>query len=199
MSSVEAAFEQNARKFADVAEKVEKATAAKRAERQEERRAFKEELRRDAKQGTTDKLLAGDLAQDSDDPRDFVLTQERIDHIRAEITMKTLLKAYEKDDWSVAGTIQYLWFPENDIRKMEVREGNPPADQDRPKHMQRMQLVMDHKAAPAELHHLMQATAKKMRDIHKKQLQGGNKIRRALQENHRLGVALRNKLGVVRG
>lgn len=197
--SVEAAFEQNARKFADVAEKVEKATQAKRAERQEERRAHKDALRRDDAKGGTDDLLAGDLAQDSEDPRDFVLTQERIDHIRAQTTMKTLLKAYETGLWDVASKVQYLWFPENDIRKLEVREGNPPADQDRPAHLRRLQLVMDHKSAPAELHHLMQATAKKLKDIHKKQLQGGNKIRRALQENHKLGVALRNKLGVVRG
>jgi len=192
-------FERHAGKLPDLRDKLA-LSLVDRLERADQRRAERLAREEDDRKGTTQALIDGfDPSVDLDDPREHCITQERVDVIRARVTMETLLDAYRHNDFEVVNTLQYLWFPENDIRKIEVRTGNPPAEQDRPEHLRRIHLVMDHAHAPAELRLLVQEAAAGMRRVHKKQLKSGNRLRRTLQDNHALGIALRSKLGVKHG
>lgn len=42
--------------------------------------------------------------------------------------------------------VLHLWFPEDDIRVYELRDGNPPADSRRPRHLKGLKLEVDAKA-----------------------------------------------------
>ena len=40
-------------------------------------------------------------------------------------------------------TVWHMWFPEDNVNNHAIRVGNPPADQDRPKYLRRLNLVID--------------------------------------------------------
>lgn len=40
-------------------------------------------------------------------------------------------------------TVKHLWFPEDNVNHYHLRNGNPPAAQERPRHMRRMKLEVD--------------------------------------------------------
>lgn len=40
-------------------------------------------------------------------------------------------------------TIRHLWFPENNVNNIHLREGRPPPDSERPKHMRGFEIVVD--------------------------------------------------------
>ncbi len=44
--------------------------------------------------------------------------------------------------------VRHLWFPGDDTQKYALRDGNPPHDKDRPKHLRGFDLVVDPTQAP---------------------------------------------------
>ncbi len=38
---------------------------------------------------------------------------------------------------------KHLWFPDDNVLNLQLRDGNPPADQDRPKHLRGLSLAVD--------------------------------------------------------
>ena len=38
---------------------------------------------------------------------------------------------------------RHVWFPEDNVNSYELRDGNPPSDTDRPKHLRRYKLALD--------------------------------------------------------
>ena len=51
--------------------------------------------------------------------------------------------------------VRYLWFPEDNVNRYELREGNPPSDTDRPKHMRGFRLECDIESIPEGVHKLL--------------------------------------------
>lgn len=73
------------------------------------------------------------------------VTQEEVD-LRALLVCKAIVatnrllhRSRQEPRWHV----RHLWFPENDARVYELRDGNPPADSERPDHLRRIDLVVD--------------------------------------------------------
>ena len=65
------------------------------------------------------------------DPRYRKLNQQVIDIVRLRVDVARKQQAVI--DQNRILTKKYLWFPKNDCDKYELRDGNPPADVDRPK------------------------------------------------------------------
>lgn len=200
MESVEEVFERHAPKAAELKERIEKHVALERPVREEMHKADKAAVAKDDREGTTEGLLAGDKpGVDMLDPREHCITQERVDHIRAKTTMNTIFDAYVHKDFSVYRQVQHLWFSKDDIRGVAVRDGNPPADVDRPPHLRGVQLVMDYPTAPEPLRHLLRDAAKAFRQRATKKMTPSQRLRRAFQRDARLGEALKAKLGIPHG
>ncbi len=73
------------------------------------------------------------------------LNQNKVDEVRLRV-----IRAYVQTnmEWLQEGREidkkpKHLWFPDNDVNKYELREGNAPADQDRPKHLRGLKLHVD--------------------------------------------------------
>ncbi len=76
---------------------------------------------------------------------DKTLSQGKIDEVRLRV-----IRAYAQTNvkWIAEGgepdkKPKHLWFPGNDVNVYEMREGNAPADQDRPKHLRGYKLHVD--------------------------------------------------------
>lgn len=78
-------------------------------------------------------------------PDGWALNQFKVDLIRLRVlraharTQQIEVAKGRGADWGV----KYLWFPEDDMRAYEARDGNPPPDAERPKHMRGLNLVID--------------------------------------------------------
>jgi hypothetical protein len=51
--------------------------------------------------------------------------------------------------------VKHLWFPENNVNHYELREGNPPGDSQRPKHMRRFRIEIDILCIPESIQKLL--------------------------------------------
>lgn len=89
-----------------------------------------------------DPMEADDVLEDLEDWR---LTQQHIDVIRLRVmsawakTQTNFLAQGHAVDWNY----KHLWFPENDLRIYEMRDGNAPPDSSRPQHLRGMELAID--------------------------------------------------------
>ena len=54
-------------------------------------------------------------------------------------SLLTEAKAGKEPDMSV----RHLWFPEDNVNHYELRDGNPPGDSGRPKHMRGYRIELD--------------------------------------------------------
>jgi hypothetical protein len=191
-------LERHLKKAGQYSGRVNARSMLRRQEQREERLFRKKQRALDDKLGTTDGLVRP-VWLDSEDPRDRVVTQEKVDEVRANVTMRTLVGTYRRlesvDKWPV----QYLWYATDDMCKVEIRDGNPPADRDRPKHLKGVQLVLDYDNAPEVLKRLCMETAKALNNQHAKLREGTNPIKRALQDDQILARVLKDKLGAIRG
>jgi hypothetical protein len=81
----------------------------------------------------------------SQDPREHHLTQWRVDLVRLRVLRELAQRALARIecDKPVDWSIKHLWFPADDDRIYELRSGNPPSDDDRPKHLRRINLHID--------------------------------------------------------
>ena len=80
------------------------------------------------------------------------LSQARIDIERFHAGRATLAAYNRKMDRGEAVDIDqryHLWFPTDDVQVYQLRPGNAPADQDRPRHMQGYTLAVDPLCPPA--------------------------------------------------
>lgn len=107
--------------------------AQRRARMAEEARATPEDLSALQKE-------AG-LAGPETDPRQWTVTQERVDKKRARIQFNIAVEAAKRG--TREAPVQHVWFPENTMRKSELRDGNPPSDTDRPRHLRGLRLAID--------------------------------------------------------
>lgn len=64
-----------------------------------------------------------------------------INRIRARVIASCLITAVE--DGVRKPPVRHLWFPEPRLTKRELRDGNPPADVDRPPWLKGVYLVVD--------------------------------------------------------
>lgn len=78
---------------------------------------------------------------DPNDPRAWTVTQERVDKKRARVQFNIAVEAAKRK--TREAPVRHLWFPENTVRKSELRDGNPPSDTDRPVHLRGLKLVID--------------------------------------------------------
>ena len=69
------------------------------------------------------------------------LTRRGIEKVRIRVTLACLVTAVEKKQRKPP--VRHLWFPEDNLNKYSLRDGNPPADVDRPKHLKGHHLVID--------------------------------------------------------
>jgi len=74
------------------------------------------------------------------------LSQQQIDYVRyralQSIITVELCKAMEGEDPDLEARY-HLWFPEDNVNHYLLRDGNPPADIDRPKHLRGYRLELD--------------------------------------------------------
>jgi hypothetical protein len=75
------------------------------------------------------------------------LSQLEIDVVRFRVLSSMVtqhLRAMQNDPgYDPDFAVRHLWFPENDVNHYELREGNPPAVRDRPKHLRSYELELD--------------------------------------------------------
>lgn len=74
------------------------------------------------------------------------LSQERIDVVRMKHCYSLLTKivdAMEKGLLVDKHVYQHVWFPENNVNHRAIRDGLPPPDSERPKHLRGFDLVVD--------------------------------------------------------
>lgn len=69
--------------------------------------------------------------------------QEFIDLIRARATLTAMGVMWRRPHLAGLFGIQHIWVPENNRDKYQIRDGNAPADQDRPKHLRGLHLWVD--------------------------------------------------------
>lgn len=77
------------------------------------------------------------------------LTPRGIEHTRIRVTLACLISAVEKGVRKPR--VRHLWFPQDNVNRYELRDGNPPADVDRPKHLRGQSLVIDIGVIPADV------------------------------------------------
>jgi len=70
-----------------------------------------------------------------------MLTQAQVDKVRTRVVVACLISAVEQGKRKLP--VKHLWFPEARDTRYELRAGNAPADQDRPKHLRRLHLAID--------------------------------------------------------
>jgi len=81
-------------------------------------------------------------------------TQNAIDEILSRVLVRILVSEAQRgtpDEARRRMKVQHLWFPAPQLDRYELREGNPPADADRPKWLKRKNLVIDLAAIPVDL------------------------------------------------
>lgn len=69
------------------------------------------------------------------------VTRRGIEKARIRVTLACLVTAVEQGVRKPP--VRHLWWPEDNINKYALRDGNPPADVDRPKHLRGQHLVID--------------------------------------------------------
>lgn len=88
------------------------------------------------------------------------LSQPRIDAVRLGVMKQFVDNAYacmnEKRDYAQYLRVHHLWFPTNNINDRELRQGNPPSDYGRPKHMRGFDIVIDICEWPPKIKALLQ-------------------------------------------
>lgn len=92
-------------------------------------------------------------------PGEYVpLSQWEIDVVRMRV-IKTSVDRYIEEvkqgmppNWGV----KHLWFPENNVNHYQLREGNPPGDSQRPKHMRRFRIEIDILNIPETIQELLE-------------------------------------------
>jgi hypothetical protein len=189
--SIESIAARLGKKAEAVSERVNANRAQRRAEAREQRLFDKRKRQKmEAKAASTPVI--------SEDPRERTLTQDRVDTMRAEVTMRTLINVFRRNEDYKEFPQQYLWFPRDDIAAVEIRYGNPPADQDRPKHLQRLHLVLDYQNAPQPLVELCRQAGKKLSGMHRVS-RGKDPIRETLEDNHLLAQMMKHKYGIKHG
>lgn len=82
-------------------------------------------------------------------PRRQPITRKNLEQTRIRVTFACLLAAVEKGQRKLP--VRHLWFPEDNANKYSLRDGNPPADVDRPKHLKGRRLVIDLGVIPREV------------------------------------------------
>lgn len=98
------------------------------------------------------------------------LSQREIDFVRMRV-ISSLIEEYlawlqggdDKDGSPVS--VRHLWFPENNVNSYELRDGNPPPDADRPKHMRRFRLECDIEDIPRAVHNLIKEAESVKREM----------------------------------
>jgi hypothetical protein len=70
-----------------------------------------------------------------------MLTQAQVDKVRTRVVVALLISAVEARQRKVP--VKHLWFPEKRDTKYELRNGNAPADSDRPRHLRGLHLAVD--------------------------------------------------------
>lgn len=78
-------------------------------------------------------------------------SQEAIDLVRIRVMGVIVAQAVAKGWESTVKGVRHLWFPEPNTQNRLLRDGNPPADCDRPKHLRGMNLVIDLDDIPPEV------------------------------------------------
>ena len=85
------------------------------------------------------------------------LDQWEIDCVRMRVLSSIVnlaVKSAQKGHaWDLS--VRHLWFPENEVNIYQVRDGNPPADRDRPKHLRGYRLEVDPLSPPQAMLDLM--------------------------------------------
>lgn len=79
-------------------------------------------------------------------PGEYIpLNQWEIDCARIRVINALIQRMYDdaRKGAKVELTPCHLWFPDDNANKYQLRTGNPPADVDRPKHLQRFRLEID--------------------------------------------------------
>lgn len=74
------------------------------------------------------------------------LNQERVDVVRMYVLracIGTCLKMVQHKQPSNVRAIRHLWFTNDNINEYELRDGNPPPDSKRPKHLRGLSLEID--------------------------------------------------------
>lgn len=82
------------------------------------------------------------------------LSQWEIDVVRMRVIKARVdHMVFMKMNHNVAPDLKtkHLWFPEDNVNIYELREGNPPADKDRPKHMRGLRLEIDVENLPPRI------------------------------------------------
>lgn len=87
------------------------------------------------------------------------LSQREIDFVRMRV-ISVLIEAYlvwlnGRDTHDSPVAVHYLWFPEDNVNHYELRDGNPPSDADRPKHLRGFRLECDIEEIPRAVHDLI--------------------------------------------
>lgn len=69
------------------------------------------------------------------------VTRRGVEKARIRVTFACLISAVERGERHPP--VRHLWFPEDRISLYHLRDGNPPADQDRPPHLRGHRLAID--------------------------------------------------------
>jgi hypothetical protein len=75
-----------------------------------------------------------------------ILYQKGIDVVRMrvlKVIIDNAILLLHKGSTKIDLRVKHLWFPENNLNIYELREGNPPPDSERPKHMRGFRLELD--------------------------------------------------------
>lgn len=83
------------------------------------------------------------------------MRQEEVDAVRFNALAYKVHSLLQKRG-VLRGSVQHVWFPEDSTKRYEIREGNPPADQDRPTHLQRLRLEVDSTLIPKHVREVLE-------------------------------------------
>lgn len=95
-------------------------------------------------------------------PRDTFVHQATVDAVRLRVlkawivTQKERIEFGQRPDFGV----KHLWFETNNIDRYVMRDGNPPADSERPKHLRGIHLEIDITCIPETIQRRLAANVK---------------------------------------
>jgi hypothetical protein len=89
--------------------------------------------------------------------------QEEIDQIRTAVIMQCLVTAVIAEERRPK--VRHLWFPRASVSAYELREGNPPADSERPLHLRGKRLEVDVGEISPETARAVRAMLKRRRQV----------------------------------
>lgn len=75
--------------------------------------------------------------------------QGAVDEVRTAVLMQLLVSAVRAEVRKPP--VRHLWFPRASTRAYDLRDGNPPSDTDRPKHLRGLRLELDLGELPPSL------------------------------------------------